>query len=116
MFTEAVHLRCFLHFRGNLDAKLKEFGIPKNLRIDFLRDVFGNPGGLEDGLVNFDDCDMYKASVCSLNNLWNDRELLYNNPPKFFDWFVANCKEAVKTSMLKPVGVAAGLGNPPQPY
>ena len=35
---------------------------------------------------------------------------------QFFDWFVANCKEAVKTSMLKPVRVAAGLGNPPQPY
>ena len=37
----------------------------------------------------------------------------YNDPPSFFDWFVKNCTEAVKTTMLKP---AAGFGNPPQPF
>ena len=116
VFSKAIHLRYFLHFRGNLDAKLKEYGIPQSLRIEFLRDVFGNPESLEDGLVDIDDDDMYEASVCSLKKLWNDRELPFNNPPKFFDWFVVNCKEAVKATMLKKLRVAAGLGNPPQPY
>ena len=115
VFNKAIHLRCFLHFRGNLDAKLKECNIPKSLRIEFLRDVFGNPSGFEDGLVDVDE-DMYEASVSSLKEIWNNRELPFNNPPRFYDWFIANCKDAVKTTMLKSLRVAAGLGNPPQPY
>ena len=39
VFMKAIHLRCFLHFRGNVDAKLKELGIPKPLRIKFLREI-----------------------------------------------------------------------------
>ena len=66
VFNEAIHLRCFLHFRGNLDARLKEFNIPKSIRIEFLRDVFGNPSQLEGGLVDVDNEDMYEASVSSL--------------------------------------------------
>lgn len=116
VFPKATHLRCFLHFRGNLDAKLKEFGIPKSHRIEFLHDVFGNPGSLEDGLVDVDDDDTFEASVCSLKTLWNDRELPFNNLPKFFDWFVVNYKEVVKTTMLKSLRIDARLGNPPQPY
>ena len=116
VFSKATHLRCFLHFRGNLDSKLKEYNIPKSLRIEFLRDVFGNPSSLEDGLVDVDDDEMYEATVSSLKEIWNSRELPFNNPPRFYDWFVANCKDAVKSTMLKSLRVAAGLGNPPQPY
>ena len=47
VFSKATHLRCFLHFRGNLDSKLKEYNIPKSLRIEFLRDVFGKIGTAE---------------------------------------------------------------------
>ena len=100
MFNKVIHLCCFLHFRGNLDAKLKECNISKSLRIEFLRDVFGNPSGFEDGLVDVDE-DMYEASVSSLKEIWNNRELPFNNPPRFYDWFIANCKDAVKTTMLK---------------
>ena len=50
VFNDAIHLRCFLHFKGNLDDKLKKLGIPKTHRIEFLRDVFGNPTALEEGL------------------------------------------------------------------
>ena len=31
VFDKAVHLRCFLHFRGNLDSKLKELGVPSHV-------------------------------------------------------------------------------------
>ena len=40
VFSRASHIQCFLHFRGNLDAKLKKLCIPKPSRIEFLRDVF----------------------------------------------------------------------------
>ena len=43
VFNKAVHVRCFLHFKVNLDSRLQDLGIPKHERIEFLRDVFGNP-------------------------------------------------------------------------
>ena len=57
-------------------------------QIEFLR---GNPSGFEDGLVDVDE-DMYEASVSSLKEIWNNRELPFNNPPRFYDWFIACCE------------------------
>ena len=42
VFDKALHLRCFLHFKGNLEAKLHDLNIPKRERVMFLQDVFGN--------------------------------------------------------------------------
>lgn len=116
MFTKAYHLRCFLHFKSNLDDRLKKFNIPQPLRIEFLRNVFGNPTDFEEGLVVAEDDDCYGASLCSLQKVWNDRERKVNDLPMIYKWFVGNYKETVKRIMLKLVRVAAGLGNPPQPF
>ena len=48
--------------------------------------------------------------------IWNNREREFNDPPVFYDWFVCNCKEVVRSTMLKPARMCAGLGNPPQPF
>ena len=98
VFTRAKHLRCFLHFKSNLEDRLKKLSLPKSVRIKFLHYVFGNPTEFEEGLVDAKDEDCYEASLCSLQRLWNEREEKYNDPPSFFDWFVKNCKEAVKTN------------------
>ena len=117
VFVSAKHLRCFLHFKSNLDDKLKKLHIPKSVRIEFLRDVFGNPTDLEEGQVDAEDEQCYEASLCSLQKIWNDPEREFDDPPpSFYNWFVKNCKDTVKMSMLKPVRVVAGLGNPPQPF
>ena len=52
VFDNSVHLRCILHFKHNLDMKLREYGVPKNVRDEFFRDIFGSPQDLETGLVN----------------------------------------------------------------
>ena len=44
------------------------------------------------------------------------KDISKNRPGGLCDWFVANCKDAVKTTMLEYFRVTAGLGNPPQPY
>ena len=113
VFHKAQHLRGFLHFKGNLDDKLKKLGVVKSQRIEILRDVFGNPALLEDGLVDAEDEDSFEASLCSLQTVWNDREREFNDPPQFYDWFVENSKETIKTTILKSHRVYAGLGNPP---
>ena len=116
VFKEAKHLRCFLHFKSNLEERLKGFHIPKPQRIEFLRDVFGNPAEFEEGLVDAENEECFDASLISLQEIWNNREREFNDPPAFYDWFVCNCKEVVRSTMLKPVRMHAGLGNPPQPF
>ena len=80
VFDKAVHLRCFLHFRGNFDSKLKEFGIPKYQRIEFLWDVFGNPAGFQTDIVDADSEEEFGVLLESLREVWDKRELPYNNP------------------------------------
>ena len=99
-----------------MDAKLKQLGVPKSSRVEFLRDVFGNPAELEEGLVDVNSDELFEATVKSLEKVWNEREKPFNGNPQFFDWFVKYCKIVVKNSMLKPHRIAAGLGNPPHPY
>ena len=116
VFTSAKHLRCFLHYKSNLDDKLKKLHVPKSVRTEFLRDIFGNLAELEEGLVDAEDEECYEGSLCSLQNIWNDREREFSDLPSFYEWFINNCKDTVKSSMLKLVRIAAGLGNPPQPF
>lgn len=115
VFNKAVHIRCFLHFKGNLDSKLQELSIPKHERIEFLRDVFGNPLELEYGLIDADD-DKFEASLKSLEHVWKEREKVYHDPPQFYDWFLKNSKDPIKKTMLKSRRIQAGLGNPPEPF
>ena len=116
MFGKAVHLRCFLHFKGNLESRLREYNIPKHLQVEFLRDIFGDPTNAQDGLVDAKSDEDFEGIMLSLQLVWDERERIYNNPPQFFAWFVKNCKSEVKETMLKQHRVKAGLGNPPEPF
>ena len=51
VFDKAIHLKCFLHFRGIL---ILGYRIPKHQKIEFLRDVLGNPVELQTGIVDAD--------------------------------------------------------------
>ena len=76
VFKDAKHWRCFLHCKSNLDDKLKKLHVLKSVRTEFFRDIFGNPADLEEGLVDAEDEEYYEASLCSLHEIWNDRENL----------------------------------------
>lgn len=116
VFFSALHVRCFLHFRGNVDAKLGSLGVPKEVRLEFLHDLFGNPKNMEEGLVDAADEQEFESSLSKFQPVWDAREEEFNSPPLFYNWFVTNCKEAVQTSMLKSHRISAGLGHPPEPY
>ena len=117
VFQRATHLCCFLHLRGNLEAKLREYGIPKHIQVEFIRDVFGNASKLKDGIVDANSGAEYEAMVQNLQNIWDEREKVYNDPPQFYQWFLSNyCKDELQHTMLKEKRVASGLGNPPEPF
>ena len=109
VFDKAIHLRCFLHFRGNLDSKLKEFHVPKHERIEFLRDVFGNPSELQTGIVDADTEEEFGVLIESLKEVWDEREKLYNNPPEFYAWFMKYCKMEVQNTILKQKRICCGF-------
>ena len=48
-FSGAIHFRCFLHFRGNVEDKLR---IPSVAAKEFVHDILGNSAHLETGLVD----------------------------------------------------------------
>ena len=116
-FKSAIHLRCFLHFRGNLEDKLANIGISKTNAQEFLRDVFGNPAVLEDGLVDADVAELDK-DFRNLKDVWNEREVALSgaSSPSFHQWFERNCLEEVHKCMLKDKCEQAGLGSPPEPF
>ena len=105
-----------MHFRGNLDSKLRELHVPKHERIEFLRDVFGNPGELQTGIVDANTDEELGVLIESLREVWVEREKLYNSPPEFHAWFMKYCKMEVQNTMLKPKRICCGLGNPPAPF
>ena len=41
-FPNAQHLRCFLHFRQNIEHKLKELNVPKPVALEIIKDIMGS--------------------------------------------------------------------------
>ena len=74
VFENAFHLRCFLHFKGNLESRLREYGIPKHMQVEFLRDIFGDPTNAEDGLIDAECDNDFEGILLSLEKIWNERE------------------------------------------
>ena len=116
-FKLALHLRCFLHFRGNLENKLSELGISKANAQEFIKDVFGNPALLEDGLVDAEASEL-DQEFSNLKPVWDNREIVLSGRSQahFHGWFKKNCLEVVRKNMLKETREQAGLGSPPEPF
>lgn len=116
-FRFATHLRCFLHFRGNIESKLADLGISKTNAQEFVRDIFGNPAMLEEGLVDADSADL-DTEFDAFKAVWDARECSLTNTSQahFHNWFRANSLEVVRKCMLKEKRQAAGLGSPPEPF
>ena len=115
MFPSAEHIRCFLHFRGNIESKLRSLHIP-NVMKEFVQDILGNPAALKLGLVDAESIDELDIMIDSLESIWDQCETPFNNPKTFHSWFVENERDVVAHNIIRPLREKAGLGSPPQPY
>ena len=43
--NQAIHLRCFGHFRDNCKLKLRESNVPEKTQLQFLQEIFGKQQG-----------------------------------------------------------------------
>lgn len=115
-FPKAVHVRCFLHFKGNIEHKLSELRIPANVAKEFVDDIMGKPTEFQLGLVDAKDPTHLDEMLTKFQSVWNDREKPFNSPPIFFSWFQQYQRGVIAESMVQMVRTKAGLGNPPVPY
>ena len=65
-FPGAVHLRCFLHFRKNIETKLASLGVKEHKQ--YIAEIFGQQEGTvyEMGLLDATSEDMFDAILASL--------------------------------------------------
>ena len=117
-FSNAIHLRCWLHFKDNLRNKLeRDLHLSRAVAQEFISDIMGKVSTLERGLLDAEDEDVFTAQLHSLEEVWNKRESdSTKQKAVFYDWFLEHHASTVKDSMLCGVRRSAGLGNPPSPY
>ena len=119
-FPEAVHLRCFRHFRANVISKLKTLGVSSDMVDHYMKDIFGatTDGLHEIGLVDSSTEEEFDHRLQDLQGTWNSHERSVNphHVPSFFNWFVKEKAGDIKSSMLLSLREAAGLGSPPSPF
>ena len=117
---EAIHLRCFRHFRANLVSKLTSLGLPSDVINQYMKDVFGKTteGVHEVGLVDMMNEEEFEQRIEALHETWDQREMSVapHRSPMFFNWFAKEKSSDLKSSMLLPLREAAGLGSPPSPF
>ena len=119
-FPFAIQLRCFIHFRRNIQEKLRTLGIPHQVAEAFLTDILGKHHGSTyiEGLVDCRSEQEFDEKLQALKQTWNDRELPYSpsSGPRFYTSFCTYQAEVVKHHMRRDVREAVGLGCPPSTF
>ena len=117
-FPFAVQLRCTIHFKRNLEEKLKSSGYPSIVITEFLEDIFGCHTGTKDvkGLIDTEGEGEFESFLCSCEEKWNEIDRNYLPSAKnlsFYPYFCKYYKDVLKFNMRRDVRESAGLGSPP---
>ena len=73
-FPFAIQLRCFLHFRKNVEQKLRDLGMPSSIIQEFIADIFGKHVGntYQEGLVDSCSLQEFDQHLENLKQLWDE--------------------------------------------
>ena len=107
-FINAQHVRCFLHFRGNLERNLQELGLPRPVSNEIIKDIMGYASQLQYGLVDAQSTEQLDEMLAKLKGRWSELERPYNSPPFFHKWFLKHCPDNVARYMLRDARERAG--------
>ena len=72
-FPMAQHVRCFLHFCGNVERKLCELNVPNTTSSDIIRDIMDCPTQLQLGLVDAENALQMDGMLKQFESRWNER-------------------------------------------
>ncbi len=88
-FLYALQLRCFVHFKKNVQEKLRSLGLPSGVFELFLSDILGQHRGAwyQEGLVDCSCQRQFDDKLLQLKDEWNRREEPHASAsgPKFYD-------------------------------
>ncbi|MBC6401887.1 MAG: hypothetical protein GDA37_12950 [Ekhidna sp.] len=125
-FRDAVHLRCFNHFKRNIEDKLKQLQFPSHIIKDIIHDVMGVQIGSDkyQGLVDANDEEDFQEKLCLLKDRWDKFESSHRSVPQhtqsflpeFYSWFRSEKADVVVKCMLPDVRKKAGLGDEPDHF
>ena len=120
VFPNTVQLRCFIHMKDNILRKLSDFLLPQSVREDILQDIFGKQRGTVyvKGLVDSYDANDFDKRLSSFKEKWDDFESSCHphQDPQFFQWFLDNKADVMKSTMIVSIRESVGLGSPPLKY
>eukprot|EP00794_Sanderia_malayensis_P020955 gene20955-23006_t len=115
-FRHAPFLRYFIRFKDNLEREMTWRGLRKDLKVEFIADIFGKQDGdvKYAGFVDCNDESEFQVKVNNVEEKWNARETAskLKTSETFFQWFKKN-KVYMERYMLRHKRTEAGLGDPP---
>lgn len=112
---ENIHLRCFDHAQDDISRQLKSMKVNSEQRKKITTEILGREcnGKRVKGLVDCDTAEEFEKMYVEKENDW---------PEDFKKWMLTekgrarSLKETLKECMLRPVRIAAGLGDPPNKW
>ena len=106
-FPLAIHLRCFRHFRCNLQIFLST--LSATTTHEYFYEIFGKQEGnvYQEGLPDAVADDDFDARLLSLRDSWARRVKCSADDCKLYDSFM------MKSCMVASLRTKPGLGNPP---
>lgn len=125
VFTKAVYLHCFSHFKRNIEEKLRNLHFPDAVIKEITKDIFGFVTSEEKqlGLVDSPNEEVFREQLEMLKFRWNELEVqncLSPNgvelQPVFHKWFTDEKSNIVVSCMLKNIRVTAGMGKDPEHF
>jgi hypothetical protein len=125
VFPHAVHLRCFNHFKKNIENKLQSIHLPTPFIKEILHDIFGVRLESERqlGLVDTQDEIDFLEKLEILKEKWDklerDNKLTEQGKltkVEFHEWFVKEKADVVIQCMIKDVRRKAGMGCDPDHF
>ena len=110
-----IHLRCFDHAKGDILMKLKALNVSEATKKKIQQEILGSEFGGKrvQGLVDCENEAEFEQNYVTKESQW---------PEEFRQWMVTSkgrhrsMKDTLQHCMLKPVRIAAGLGNPPNKW
>lgn len=116
-FPYTLQLWCFIHFKKNVQEKMRSFGFPSSVSDAVLADIFGKQTGSVhmEGLVHCASEEAFDAMMQQLKDVWDEYERPFApaGGPQFHSYFTRYQAEVVKYHMRKDLRDAALLASPP---
>ncbi len=114
VFTDARHLRCDIHLRDNIQRKLQELGIAKEIALEIMSDIFGKNVGdkREGGLIDCTSPDEFDRACDNAVEKWSNLD----KGKEFVPYFLDGRSDVLRESCRADVRSICGLGCPPRMY